>query len=78
MTISAVSAGEVGEGVTEVLAGSKKDDLVPVGCDNGAAGASFNSPFRFLAILGSGATSLGCETTGMSRLFSFLSSSGGS
>ena len=50
----------------DVLAGSKKDDLVPVGCGNGAAGASFNSPGFFLTILGSGATSLGCENAGMS------------
>ena len=78
---SAVSAGDVGDGVTETRDGSAGTSCgVTTTFDlaNGTAGAKRNSPDFFFTLLDSGKTSLGCEGAGKLWPFNFRNSSGGS
>ena len=81
MATSAVSAGDVGDGVTETRDGSAGTSCgVTATFDlaNGTAGAKRNSPDFFFTLLDSGKTSLGCEGAGKLWPFNFRNSSGGS
>jgi len=64
---SAVSAGDVGDGVTDTRDGSAGTSCgVTATLDfaNGTAGAKRSSPGFFFTLLDSGKTSLGCEGAG--------------
>ena len=67
MATSAVSAGDVGDGVTDTRDGSAGTSCgVTTTFDlaNGTAGAKRNSPVFFFTLLDSGKTSLGCDGAG--------------
>ena len=82
LATSAVSAGDVGDGVTDTrdgwFAGASCGVTTTFDLANGTAGAKRNSPGFFFTLLDSGKTTLGCESAGKLWPFNFRNSSGGS